>query len=110
MVHSTQPPILISRRVKWGRRKESTRSSGCHREAERSLEHVAVCSNEQALHVQIFQQFIDQQGGPDHGFEESYYAHPECGSMTDVIDQRAEKPEAIDRRRTASIDHFLFAR
>src|SRR5512138_1986623 len=110
MVRSTQRPILISLRAKWGRRKESIRSSGCHRESKRSLEYTATCSNEQTLHVQIFQQFIDQQGGPDHGFEESHYAHPECGGMTNVIDQRAEKPETIDRRRTASINHFLFAR
>src|SRR5512138_449576 len=110
MVRFTQHLIQISRPAKWGRQKESIRSSGCHRESKRSLEYIAVCSNEQTLHVQIFQQFIDQQGGPDDGFEEPHYAHPECGGMTNVIDQRAEKPKAIDRRRTTSIDHFLFAR
>src|SRR5512138_2971784 len=110
MVHSTQPHILISLRAKWERRKESIRSSGYHSTSETIVGARLSVLQQSTLHIQIFQQFIDQQGGPDHGFEESHYAHPECGGMTNVIDQRAEKPEAIDRSRNASIDHFLSAR
>jgi hypothetical protein len=48
------------------------------------------------LHIEVFQNFVDQHGGPDDAFEDSQHAKPKCCGMAKIVDPCADQAESVD--------------
>jgi len=58
------------------------------------------------LHFQEFKRFIDQQGRPNEGFEETEDPGPKRRRMLDIVDKRADEAQTIDSAGNTATIHF----
>ena len=45
----------------------------------------------------MLQRFVDEEGGPDDGFQDSEEARPEVGGVRDVVNDSSDESQSVDR-------------
>ena len=55
----------------------------------------------------MLQRFVDEEGGPDNGFQNSKKARPEVRGVGDVVNDSSDEPQPVDRAGRCALMHVL---